>query len=72
MDWAGGSVFEGVFDLFPGLFGVALELIDASLGGQAGVAGGAAEVLLAAPLAASALCASFLPMLIADSFVFGD
>jgi len=46
MDWAGGLVFEGVFDLGPGLFGVAFELIDASLGGQAGVAGGTADELL--------------------------
>ena len=47
---AGGSVFEGVFDLVACLFGVALELIDASLGAQAGVAGGAAEVLLGGAL----------------------
>jgi len=39
-------VFERVFHLCPCLFGVALELIDASLGAQPGVAGGAAEVLL--------------------------
>jgi hypothetical protein len=32
-------VFEGVFDLVPCLFGVARELIDASLGAQPGVAG---------------------------------
>jgi hypothetical protein len=34
-------VFEGVFDFGPCLFGVARELIDASFGAQAGVAGGA-------------------------------
>src|SRR6478736_8490199 len=45
-----GSVFEGVFDLVSSLFGVARELIDASLGAQAGVAGGAAEVLLGGAL----------------------
>src|SRR6185436_3404491 len=50
MDWAGGSVFEGVFDLLPGLFGVALELIDASLGAQPGVAGGAGDELLGGAL----------------------
>ena len=43
-------MFEGVFEVFPGLFGVGLELIDASLGAQAGVAGGAAEVLLGGAL----------------------
>src|SRR6478672_2304513 len=37
-----GSVFERIFDLVPRLFGVALELIDASLGAQARVPGGAA------------------------------
>jgi hypothetical protein len=31
-DKAGGSVFERVFDLGPCLFGVALELVGASLG----------------------------------------
>src|ERR1700730_11277026 len=43
---AGGSVFEGVFDLGSCLFGVALELIGAALGAQPGVAGGAADNLL--------------------------
>ena len=43
---AAGSVFEGIFDLGPCLFGLALELIDTSLGAQARVAGGTAEVLL--------------------------
>jgi len=43
-------VFEGVFDLVPCLFGVAGELIDASLGAQSGVAGSAAEVLLGGTL----------------------
>jgi hypothetical protein len=41
-----GSVFEGVFDLVPCLFGVARELISPSLGAKARIAGGAAEVLL--------------------------
>ena len=41
---------EGVFDFGPCLFGVARELIDASLGAQPGVAGGAAEVLLGGAL----------------------
>jgi hypothetical protein len=40
------TVFKGVFDFVPCLFGVALELIDASLGAQPGVAGGAADNLL--------------------------
>src|SRR6476619_7819546 len=57
---AAGSVFEGVFDLVPCLFGVALELIDASLGAQAGVAGSAAEVLLGRTLGGLGLVGDLL------------
>ncbi len=63
-------MFEGVFDLVPGLFGVALELIDASLGAQPGVPGGAAELLLGRALGGLGLWAIFLPMLMADSLGF--
>src|ERR1700722_11741851 len=69
-----GSVLEGVFDLGPCLFGVALELIDAPLGAQAGIAGGAAEDLLGGALGPFELVGDlptyahcFLPMFVADS-----
>ena len=69
-----GLVLEGVFDLGPCLFGVALELIDAPLGAQAGVAGGAAEDLLGGALGPFELVGNlltyahcFLPMFVADS-----
>src|SRR6476619_5129164 len=57
---AAGSVFAGVFDFVPCLFGVALELIDASLGAQPGVAGGAAEVLLGGALGGFGLVGDLL------------
>src|ERR1700722_251467 len=73
-----GSVLEGVFDLGPCLFGVALELIDASLGAQAGVAGGAAEDLFGGALGPFELVGDlltyahcFLPMFVADSYLLG-
>src|ERR1700682_778135 len=45
-----GAVFERVFHLVSCLFGVARELIGASLGAQSRIAGGATEVLLGRPL----------------------
>src|SRR6478672_3566791 len=45
-----GSVLEDVFGFGPCLLGVSLGLLDASLGAQPGVAGGAAEVLLGGAL----------------------
>src|SRR5271155_3950642 len=69
-----GSVLEGVFDLGPCLFRVPLELIDAPLGAQEGVAGGAAEDLLGGALGPFELVGDlltyahcFLPMFVADS-----
>jgi hypothetical protein len=53
-------VFERVVDLVSCLFGGALELIDASLGAQPGVAGGAAEVLLGGALGGLGLVRDFL------------
>ena len=46
----GGSVLEDVFGFGPCLLDVSLGLLDASLGAQPGVAGGAAEVLLGGAL----------------------
>jgi len=63
-------VSERIFNRGPCLFGVALELIDASLGAQPGVPGGAAEVLLGRALGGLGLWAIFLPMLMADSLGF--
>ena len=54
------SVFEGVIDLVPCLFGVALELIDAPLDAQPAVAGGAAEVLLGGALGGLGLVGELL------------
>ena len=62
-------MFKGVVDLVSRLFGVALELIDASLGAQPGVPVARPKYFLVAPLAAWALWASFLAMLMATSFV---
>ena len=45
-----GSVLEDVFGFGPCLLDVSLGLLDASLGAQPGVAGGAAEVLLGGAL----------------------
>ena len=53
-------MFEGIFDLVPCLFGVALELIDASLGAQPGVPGGAAKVLLGGALGGFGLVGDLL------------
>jgi len=48
--WLPELVFEGVFDLGPCLFGIALELVGAPLGTQAGITGGAAKNLLGGAL----------------------
>jgi len=72
-------VFEGVFDLGPCLFGVALELIGAPLGAQAGVAGGPTEELLGGALGPFELVGDLLtdahcfsPMFDADSSFQGS
>src|ERR1700736_4567253 len=56
----GGGVVEGVFLFVSCLFGVGLELSDASLGAQPGVAGGAAEVLLGGALGGLGLVGDLL------------